>query len=149
VVNKPIIIHSRKAAKDTLEVLTREMKKKSFRAVWHCFGENLSIAEKLIGMGVMLSFTGTLTYPSGENARTAVSKIPLTSIMLETDSPFLVPEPIRRGGVKINQPSYVKLIAEEISQIRGVLPEEIISATTQNALNFFSWPDKKDEIKKA
>lgn len=133
----PVIIHSRYATLDTLKILKEEMSDSPFRAVWHCFGEGEDVAKDLVEMGIMISLTGIVTYPNAEELRKAVRSIPLENIMLETDSPFLLPQQLRNGEVKWNEPAYVKIIEEEIARIREISADEVGRITSQNAVKFF------------
>ena len=135
--NLPIIIHSRMATDNLLDILRREMGHAPFPAVWHCFTETYEIAKKAIDLGLMLSITGIVTYPNANDLRDAIKKIPLERIMLETDSPYLIPDSAKKAGVKVNSSKYVKLIAREIAEIKGVSIKEVEDKTTENAFAFF------------
>lgn len=135
--NLPIIIHSRQGTEDLLEILRREMGLAPFPAVWHCFTENYETAKKALDLGLMLSITGIVTYPNATDLRDAIKKIPLEKIMLETDSPYLIPMSAKKAGVKVNSSKYVKLIAQEIAEIKGVSTKEVEDKTTKNAFAFF------------
>lgn len=136
-VDLPVIIHSRYATLDTLKILKEEMYNSPFRAVWHCFGEDENVAKDLIEMGLMISITGIVTYPNAEELSKTVRSIPIESIMLETDSPFLLPQQLKNDGGKWNEPAYVKIIGEEIARIKGISADEVGRITSQNATNFF------------
>lgn len=132
--NLPLIIHSRMSTNEMLELIKTE---KPHAAVWHCFTEGYSIAKKAMELGLMLSITGIITYPNANNLRAAIKKIPLENIMLETDSPYLVPLQAKKAGVKVNSPKYVRLIAQEIAMIKGLSQKEVEDKTTENAFTFF------------
>ncbi len=136
--NVPVIVHSRNAADLTLEILTSEIKTKEFKFVWHCFTENFEVAKKALGLGGLISFTGIITYKTGSPLADVIQHFPLEKMMLETDGPYLVPEPVRSSGIKINRPEYVKIIAEKISEIKGISYEQVAAQTTLNATQFFS-----------
>jgi TatD DNase family protein len=127
----PAIIHSREADTDMHGIL------KSYhgqlRAVIHCFSSDIYFAQKLLDMGFMISITGNITYKNPELIE-AVKEIPLSSLMIETDSPFLTPEPYRG---KRNEPAYVIEVAKKIAEIKGVPVAEIEAKTTENAIKFF------------
>ncbi len=136
--NLPVIVHSRNAKDLTLQILASEMKNKEFKFVWHCFTENFDVAKSILDLGGLISFTGIVTYKTGIHLEKVIRDVPLEKMMLETDGPYLVPEPIRSRGVKINRPEYVKIIAEKISDIKGISSAQVASQTTLNANNFFS-----------
>lgn len=136
--NLPIVIHSRLATQDTIDLLEEEYKKSPFKAVWHCYTENSEIAKQLVKMNMMISITGIVTYKSGQALREVIKQTPLQNIMLETDSPFLVPHSARSAGIKLNTPKYVKIIAEEIADITGISLDEVAKITTANASAFFN-----------
>lgn len=135
--NKPLVIHSRNAVSETIQILEAN-KNSGVNFVWHCFSEGQQIAEQVVGMGCMISITGIVTYNSGHNLKTAVKVVPIESIMIETDSPYLVPDKARKDGVKTNEPAYVRMIAQEIADIKGISIEEVIEKTNQNATQFFN-----------
>jgi TatD DNase family protein len=128
----PVVIHSRDAQADTLQILDAEGVKK---AIVHCFGGDLSFLKSCIDRGYLVSFTCNVTYKKAQAVREAVKSAPLERICLETDAPYLSCEG-NRG--KRNEPWYVKTLAEEIAKIKEVSVEEIARATTQNAISFFN-----------
>jgi TatD DNase family protein len=130
--NKPLIIHNRSANEDCLQILQNERVE---RAVFHCFGSELTFARKVWKAGYMTSFTGIITYPKANNLREIVEECPLDVIMIETDSPFLAPQKFRG---KTNEPSYVLEIALEISRIKNLSFKQLAEITTKNAENFFN-----------
>lgn len=138
--HKPIVIHSRKATEDTLRVLTEEMQNSPFQGVWHCFGESPAIAEKALEIGLHISFTGIITYKSGKLLAEVVKLVPLERACVETDAPFLVPEPARSSGILRNEPSHVTLIVQKIAEIKGVSYDEVASKTTHTARRLFQLP---------
>jgi len=130
----PIVIHDRDAHEDTLRVIKKYSSEKNFRAVLHCFSGDADFALKCIEEGVFISFTGVLTFPNAKVTKEVAKIIPLEKIFLETDAPFLAPQP-RRG--QENYPSYVSYVAQELSVLRGMDFNEIAAATTENANRFF------------
>ena len=130
-VDKPIVIHTREAGKDVLEILKQENAKK---VVIHCFTENQEFAEEALKRGYLLSFTGIITYPKSEDLRKVVANVPLESMMIETDCPFLAPQAFR--GQR-NEPAFVIEIAKKIAEIKGVDLEKVAEITTKNAERFF------------
>lgn len=135
---RPFIIHSRESTEDTLALLASNSK--THYGVWHCFSENIKIATEALDLGLNISLTGNITYKKNEELRKAVKMIPLDKIMLETDSPYLTPQKARDQKTKRNSPQYVKMIAEEIAEIKGISYEEVAQTTTANAIKFFKIP---------
>lgn len=129
----PIIFHCRDAYDDLLKII-RDLPKVP-QAVLHCFTDTYETAKKFLDLDFMISFTGIITYPKAERVREVVKKIPLERIMIETDCPYLAPQPVRG---KRNEPIYVKYVAEEIARARGLSLEEVAKATTENAVRFFN-----------
>jgi TatD DNase family protein len=125
---KPLIIHTRSAAADTLRIMEEE-NANQIGGVMHCFTESLEIALAAIDMGFYISFSGIVTFKNALEIKKVASTIPLERILIETDSPYLAPVPFRG---KLNQPAYVKHVAEEIARLRNVTLEEIGSATSSN-----------------
>jgi len=126
----PIIFHNRDADKDILEILKRY----SFdKALAHCYSSDIEFAEKLLNLNVLLSFSGNVTFKNSIN-QSAIQNITLKDFVLETDCPFLAPQPFRG---KPNEPKYVKDIALFISDLLDIEFEEIAKATTDNAELFF------------
>lgn len=126
----PIIFHNRDADNDIIEIL----KQHSFsRAIAHCYSSDLSFAEQLIDLNVLLSFSGNVTFKNSIN-QSAIQNIALKDFVLETDCPFLAPQPFRG---KPNEPKYVKDIALFISDLLDIEFEEIAIQTTNNAESFF------------
>jgi TatD DNase family protein len=130
---KPLIIHTRSAAADTLRIMVEE-DAGSVGGVMHCFTENLDFAYSVINLGFYVSFSGILTFKNATIIKEVAQKIPLDRILIETDSPYLAPVPFRG---KTNQPAYVRYVAEEIAKLRNTSLEEIGSATTNNFRRLF------------
>ena len=128
----PVVIHSRDAHSETFEILKKH--KGNLRGVLHCFSGDYEMATKYIDLGYYISIPGTIIFPNAEKLVEVVQKIPLDSLLVETDSPFLTPAP-KRG--KRNEPAYVAYVAKKISEIRGLTPEKVAIATTENARNLF------------
>lgn len=131
--NKPLVIHTRNAAEDTLRVM-REENAHLVGGVMHCFTESLDVALQAIELGFYISFSGIVTFKNAAAIKGVAKHIPLNRILVETDSPYLAPIPYRG---KINQPSYVKFVAEEIAALRGISFEEVCVATTDNFFALF------------
>ena len=136
----PVVIHNRAAEMDILEILRAHSGSlpKDWRpwGVMHCFGGDEKFAFDCLAIGLLISYTGILTFKNSTALRDVAKKVPLDSVMLETDAPYLAPMP-HRG--KRNEPAYVPLIAEVLTQVKGVSVEEIARATTENAQRLFQF----------
>jgi TatD DNase family protein len=132
----PVIIHDREAHKQTLSIL-REENARETGGVLHCFSGDIKMAFSCMDMGFYISIPGTVTFKNAKTLHEVVGKVPLDSLLIETDAPFLAPVPFRG---KRNEPAYVKWVAERIARIKNVSLEEVAHATTQNAKNLFSLP---------
>lgn len=127
--NKPVILHLRQAG----EILLSIIKKYKVSGIVHCFTEDWSIAKQFLDLGFLLSFSGILTFKNSEMLREVFRKIPLNSILIETDSPYLAPVPFRG---KDNEPAYIKYIAQLGADLKQVSLEVFANETTNNFLNF-------------
>lgn len=131
----PIIIHSRDADDETVEILRRECSYDGFRGgIMHCFGGTAAMAESLIEIGFLISFAGNVTFKKAENLRDAARVVPLEKLLVETDCPFLAPIPLRG---KRNEPAYVEHTARFLADFYGVRFEALAEQTTHNFLRFF------------
>lgn len=130
---KPLIIHTRSAADDTLRIMAEE-NARSIGGVMHCFTENLQVAESAIEMGFYISFSGIVTFKNATAIKEVARSIPLEKILIETDSPYLAPTP-HRG--KTNQPAFVKHVAEEIALLRNITVAEVGEASSRNFRRLF------------
>jgi len=130
---KPLIIHTRSAAEDTLRIM-REESAAQIGGVMHCFTESLEVALEAISMNFYISFSGIVTFKNATQLKEVAQNISLDKILVETDSPYLAPVPFRG---KTNQPAYVKYVAQEIANLRGISLEEVMQATTTNFFNLF------------
>jgi TatD DNase family protein len=131
--DKPLIIHTRSAAEDTLKIMREEGAEK-VGGVMHCFTENLQVALEAISMGFYISFSGIVTFKNATQLKEVAQNIPLDKMLVETDSPYLAPVPFRG---KTNQPAYVKYVAQEIANLRGASLDKVMQATTQNFFTLF------------
>jgi TatD DNase family protein len=131
---KPLVIHTRSAAEDTLRIM-REEQAGEAGGVMHCFTESLAVAEAAIEMGFHISFSGIVTFKNAVALREVAAAIPLERMLIETDAPYLAPVP-HRG--QTNQPGFVKYVAEEIARVRGMTTEAVGEATTQNFFRLFA-----------
>lgn len=132
-VDLPLIIHTRDARKDTLDVFREEGAEK-VGGVLHCFTESLEMAESAMEMGFYVSFSGIVTFNNADSLRKVAKSIPLDRILVETDSPYLTPKPYRG---KPNSPMYVSEVAKLIAEIRGIDYKTLCHATTENYLRLF------------
>lgn len=130
--NVPIVIHSREAISDTISVL-KEFK--NIKGTLHCFSESLESAKIILNLGLHISIGGVVTFKNGRKLQEVVPELPIDRILLETDCPYLAPEP-NRG--KLNQSAYIPLIAEKIASLKGLSVSEIATATTNNARRLFN-----------
>lgn len=130
---KPLIIHTREAAADTLRIMEEEGAT-AVGGVMHCFTESMEVAERAISLGFYISFSGIVTFKKAVQLKEVAKKIPLERMLIETDSPYLAPIPFRG---KINQPAYVKHVAEEIARLRQMDEDEIADVTTHNFMRLF------------
>jgi len=135
---KPLIIHTRSAAQDTLRIMQEEGANK-IGGVMHCFTESLDVAEAAINMGFYISFSGIVTFKNAAQLKEVAQAIPLDRMLVETDSPYLAPVPFRG---KTNQPAYVKYVAQEIANLRGISLDSVMQATTQNFFTLFKHAKK-------
>jgi TatD DNase family protein len=131
---KPVVIHCREAIDDTLAIMGNFP---VVRAVFHCFTGSVDEARKVLAAGHWLGFTGPITFKKNDALREVVSLTPLDRLLVETDAPYLSPEPIRKQ--KVNEPSLVMHVAATAAQVKGVSLEELDRVTTQNASRFFGW----------
>jgi TatD DNase family protein len=130
---KPLVIHTRSSAADTLRIM-REEGADAVGGIMHCFTEDAQVAREAMEMGFLISFSGILTFKSAQNLREVAAKIPDDRILVETDSPFLAPIPYRG---KSNQPAWVRHVAECLAGVRSQTFEHIAEVTTNNFINLF------------
>lgn len=131
---KPLIIHTRAAAADTMDTL-RNHKADEAGGVMHCFAEDWAVAEEALDIGFYISFSGIVTFKSAKAVQEVAMKAPLDRILVETDAPYLAPVP-HRG--KTNEPAFVRHTAEFVAQLRGIPLEELAEATTHNFFRLFT-----------
>lgn len=143
-VDKPIIVHDREAHDDVLRILLEE-DATTVGGVLHCFSGDLSMARKCLELGFYLSFPGPITYPKNQSTRDLIRYIPLDRILVETDCPYLSPQP-HRG--KRNEPAYVRHTAEKLAEIKGLSLEDVARITSRNCFNLFGLgsPDQGQNI---
>lgn len=131
--NKPLIIHSRSARQDTMDMLEQNNAEKC-GGVLHCFTEDWTMAKRALDIGFYISISGIITFRNAEELRDVVRKVPLDRLLVETDSPYLAPIPYRG---KPNQPAYVRETCEYVATLKGVSTEELARITTENVQNLF------------
>lgn len=130
---KPLIVHTREAAQDTLRIMQEEGASE-IGGVMHCFTESLEVAQAAIAMNFYISFSGIVTFKKATSIKAVAQAVPLERILIETDAPYLAPTPYRG---KLNQPAYVKHVAEEIATLRGIPLAEVGRATSDNFRRLF------------
>jgi TatD DNase family protein len=130
-VKKPVIIHEREALNDTLEII-RDFR--DLTGVVHCFSGSWETAKIILDMGWYLSFTGVITFRNARRVLEVLEKIPDDRMMLETDCPYMAPEPMRG---RRNSSLYLPYIAEKIAETRGLSAEDVATVTMENGLRFF------------
>jgi len=133
-VNLPIIIHNRDATADVVRILKEEGAEKT-GGIMHCFGGSVETANDCIKMNFMISLGGPVTFKNAKRPKEVAKVIPLDRILIETDCPYLAPHPYRG---KRNEPSYVKLVAEAIAELKEITYEEVVQKTNENAKRLFS-----------
>ena len=126
---KPILVHDREAHLDSFEIL-KKSNAAEIGVVMHCFSGSPEFAQQCINEGFYIAIGGVVTFKNAKKVKEVAKNVPLDKLLLETDAPYMTPVPFRG---KENQPAYVKFVAEEIAQLRGVSFEEIAEATTANA----------------
>ena len=131
----PLVIHTRDADEDTARILREEMAEGPFKAVLHCFTGGRALAETGIELGLYVSFSGILTFPKSEALRETAAALPLDRLLVETDAPFLAPQP-HRG--KRNEPAFVRHTAKVLAQVKNVSEAEIARVTTANFFTLFA-----------
>jgi TatD DNase family protein len=135
----PIVIHCRAAERagagdtaawdDTLNLLDRHWRQTCLGGILHCFAGTVEHARRAIGFGFLISFAGNITFPKAQAIREAAAALPLASLLIETDAPFLTPVP-RRG--QRNEPAYLTATAKKLAELHGVEVDEVAAVTTQN-----------------
>ena len=131
----PIVIHMRNAENEMLEIIKKNQKKKHFNGVIHCFTSNQKFADEAIALGFYISASGIITFKKSDELRDVFKNIPDNKILVETDSPYLSPEPLRG---KVNQPSHIIHTIKKLSEIRNISYNETVNLTKLNFLNLFN-----------
>jgi TatD DNase family protein len=145
----PIVIHCRPsdnsddAWEDCLRLIREQWSASGLGGILHCFTGNAAQAKHALDMGFMVSFAGNITFPKAQTIRDAALEVPLDRMLIETDSPYLAPIPYRG---KRNEPAFVKEVARQLGELRGLSAEEIGAQTTQNFYRFFSLHEKRTTV---
>jgi TatD DNase family protein len=136
----PIIIHCRDAWDDCLRILEEAWEPTGLGGILHCFTSTLEHAQRGLDLGFLISFTGNLSFPKAQNIRDVAKALPLSNLLIETDSPYLAPQPFRG---KRNEPAYVLEVAKALANVRNLEPSETAAVTSENFRRFFrlSRPD--------
>ena len=132
---KPVVIHSREAIDDTLAILADFP---GVRAVFHCFTGTAAEAGRIVAAGYLIGFTGPITYKKNDELRNAARRVPADRLLIETDAPYLSPEPVRK--VKVCEPAFVAHTAARLAEVRGISLDELDATTTANAERFYGLP---------
>ncbi|ENQ3080791.1 TatD family hydrolase [Bacillus sp. WLY-B-L8] len=132
-VNLPIIIHNRDATQDIVDIL-KEENASEVGGIMHCFSGSVEVAKQCVEMNFLISLGGPVTFKNAKKPKEVAMEIPMEQLLIETDCPYLTPHPFRG---KRNEPSYVKLVAEEIAKLKGLSYEEVAVKTTENAKKLF------------
>lgn len=138
ITRKPLIIHTRAASEDTIRIMQEEgagTDKGGVAGVMHCFTESLEVAQAALAMGFYISFSGIVTFKSAKDLQAVAREVPLERMLIETDSPYLAPVPFRG---RMNEPGYVRHVAEYIATLKDVPLEQVAKQTTDNFFNLFN-----------
>ena len=130
----PLEIHTRDADEDTIAILEDEHAKGPFPAILHCYTGGEKLARRAVELGLHVSFTGVITFKKSEALRAIAADVPLDRLLVETDAPYLAPDPYRG---KTNEPAYVTYTARTLAEVKGVSHERIAAATTDNFFRLF------------
>lgn len=133
-IKKPLIIHSRAAHQDTIQIM-REEKAATIRGVMHCFTESWEMAQEAMALDFYISFSGIVTFKNAKNVAEVAKKVPLEKMLIETDAPYLTPEPYRG---KSNGPQYVRYVAEHIAALKSISYDHVIQQTGNNFFRLFN-----------
>ena len=134
--NIPLIVHSRDAENDTYEILKSEKKNSNLKILIHCFTGSQNFANRLLDLGCYISVSGIITFQNSIELANTVSFIPIENLLVETDSPYLSPHPLRG---KSNEPSYIVHTINKLSQIKNISKEDVITYTTNNFKKLFNF----------
>ena len=141
----PVIVHTRSADIDTINMINMNIKNSNVKFLIHCFSGGLEFCKKLLDLDCHISFSGIITFKNSQELRETAKIVPLNKILVETDSPYLSPVPLRGQS---NTPSNVKFVADCLAKIKGISLEEISEITTRNFNNLFDIKESDNEFKK-
>ncbi|MCX4084297.1 TatD family hydrolase [Rickettsia hoogstraalii] len=141
--NLPIIVHTREADEDTIDILTSEMRNSKFPGLIHCFTSSKKLAEKMLDIGLYISMSGIITFKNATDLQEIVKYIPLDRLLIETDSPYLAPTPMRG---KQNEPAFVRYVAEKVAELKNITSKEVANVTTRNFKTLFSKFEKHTRL---
>ncbi len=130
----PVIVHTREAEEETIDILKSEWADSNLPGIMHCFSGSLGLAEKAMGLGFLISFSGIVTFKKADALRSVAKEVPLDKLLIETDCPYLSPIPFRG---KRNEPAYVVEVAGCLAGLHGITPEEIGQITTSTFAELF------------
>lgn len=133
ILKKPLIVHDREAHKDSFDLITQNLDR-DIPVIMHCFSGSLEFARECVKKGFYIALGGVVTFKNAKKAHEVAKEIPLECLLLETDAPYLTPEPYRG---KRNEPAYVKFVAEKIAELREISFDEVAKQTTANARKVF------------
>jgi len=131
----PLIVHTRDADTDTIRILEEEYAKGAFPGLIHCFSASQELADRMVAIGMYISFSGIVTFKKADELRDVVANVPEDRVLVETDSPFLAPIP-RRG--KRNEPAFTAFTAAKVAEVRGITPSALAGLTTANFKRLFT-----------
>ena len=137
----PLIVHTRDADADTLEILADEIGNGAFKGLIHCFSTSRELAEKAVDLGLYISVAGIVTFNKADALREALVGVPLERLLVETDAPYLAPVPMRG---KRNEPAFVAHTAARLAEVKGVTPAALAQATTDNFFTLFDKARRPD-----
>ncbi len=140
-VERPVVIHCRRAHEEVLKLLTQSSPATEPPGVIHCFSGDVALARRYLELGFFISFTGQVTYPLSPDMTDLLHYLPSDRLLVETDSPFLTPRPYRG---RRNEPAYLPAIIEAIARVRGTTTDSLVEVTVQNALRLFRLADGKE-----
>ena len=133
-----VVIHTREAEPETIEILKTDYAEAERRGVFHCFSGSQDLARKAIDLGFMISFSGIVTFKKADELRAVAKEVPLDRLLIETDCPYLTPIPFRG---KRNEPSYVLSVAQKVAELKTLDIHEASTLLTQNSIRVFKLED--------
>ncbi|QQV75527.1 putative metal-dependent hydrolase YcfH [Rickettsia tillamookensis] len=133
--NIPIIVHTREADEDTIDILTSEMRNSKFPGLIHCFTSSKNLATKMLDIGLYISMSGIITFKNATDLQEIVKYVPLDRLLIETDTPYLAPTPMRG---KQNEPAFVRYVVEKVAELKNITSKEVANITTRNFKILFS-----------